>query len=81
MGTSCSESTLTKWVLTVAEGIWVKCKEELPECECYLKPGLDWEEAVESSLLRRERVLEKGMEGGGEWEYERVEAPHLIKMV
>ena len=55
MGTSCSESPLTKWVLTVAEGIWVKCKEELPECECYLKPGLDWEEAVELSLLRREK--------------------------
>jgi hypothetical protein len=49
MGTSCSKSPLRKWVLTIAERIWVKCKEELPECECYLKPGMDWKKAIELS--------------------------------
>lgn len=54
MGTSCFKSPLRKWVLTVAEGIWVKCKEELPECECYLKLGMDWKGAVKLSLEERE---------------------------
>lgn len=67
MGTSCSKSPLTKRVLTVAEGIWVKWKEELPECECYLKPSMDCKEAVELSLEERAHARERNGRGR-EWE-------------